>query len=128
MPWISSNDPDFRVCQVSFSTLIEIQLEAENEGWGTRWSSVEALQSQVKDDYVLMQSLSREERGGKVRSYRCLVLFSAAEGAGGGVTTIDLGPVRFLSLERVDHDLVSRKAFARIFSLSMGGISMFPKG
>jgi hypothetical protein len=98
-------DPDFRVCRIGFDTLIEIQVEAEHRGWATRWTSVDALRSQVKDDTVLLQSLMREERGGRVRAYRCLLLFSTVEGRdSGAIVTIDLDPARLESLERLDRD------------------------
>lgn len=125
---IQSTDSDFRVCRIGFDTLLEIQSEAEDRGWSTRWTSVDALRSQVKDEFVLLQSLMREERGGHVRAYRCLLLFSTAEGAdAGGVATIDVDPARFESLERLDRDPDVRKAFVRTFSLAMGGISMVSK-
>ncbi|MFI6930730.1 hypothetical protein [Streptomyces sp. NPDC050287] len=128
MPLIHSTDPDFRVCQISFDTLLAIQLEAERRGWATRWSSVDALRSQVRDSAVVLQSLMREERGGAVWAYRCLVLFSAADGEeAGGIATIDLDPATFESLERIDRDPDTRKAFARMFSLASGGISMVSK-
>jgi hypothetical protein len=128
MPMIQSTDPDFRVSQVSFATLLEIQLEAEGRGWATRWTSVDALRSQVKDEVVVLQSLLREERGGVVRAYRCLVLFSTVDGKdAGGVATIDLDPVRYESLERLDRDADVRSALVRTFSLATGGISIVAK-
>ncbi|MYU52848.1 MULTISPECIES: hypothetical protein [Streptomyces] len=128
MSVIRATDSDFRVCQVSFSTLLEIQLEAEERGWATRWTSVDALRSQVKNGNVVLKSLMREERDGGVRAYRCLVLFSTVDGGdAGGVTTIDLDPARFESLERIDRDLDVRKVLARLVSLAMGGISMVSK-
>jgi hypothetical protein len=128
MPLIRSTDSDFRVCQISFATLVEIQLEAEDRGWATRWTSVDALRSQVKEEVIFLQSLMREERGGVVRAYRCLLLFSTADDRdAGGIATIDLGPARFESLERLDRDPDVRKALARMFSLATGGISMVSK-
>lgn len=128
MPLIHSSDPDFRVCQVSFDTLLEIQLEAEGRKWATRWSSVDALRSQVKMESVILQPLMREERGDAVRAYRCLVMFSALDsGNAGGIATIDLNPVRFKSLERIDRDPDVRKMLARMFSLATGGVSMVSK-
>ncbi|MFI6675254.1 hypothetical protein [Kribbella sp. NPDC050470] len=128
MPMIHSTDPDFRICQISFDTLIEIQAEAEARGWGTRWTSMDALRGQVKEGAVFLQALMREERGGVVRSYRCLVLFPLADGAdAGGVATIDLDPARFESLVRLDRDLDVRTALVRIFSLAMGGVSTIAK-
>ncbi|MFI6826992.1 hypothetical protein ACIBG5_07805 [Kribbella sp. NPDC050241] len=128
MPMISSGDADFRICEIGFDTLIEIQAEAEARGWGTRWTSTDALRSQVKEERVFLQSLMREERGGVVRSYRCLVMFSLAGDAdAGGVATIDLDPARFESLARLDRDPDVRAALVRMFSLAMGGISMVSK-
>src|SRR5215208_6288017 len=103
MPMIRFTDTDFRVCLISFPTLLEIQLEAQERGWATRWSSADALRSQVKEDAVVLQSLMREEREGTVRSYRCLVLFPTADGSpSGGIATIDLVPARFEALECLD--------------------------
>lgn len=128
MSMIHSTDPDFRVCQISFNTLLEIQLEAEGRGWATRWTSADALRSQVKEEVVVLQSLMREERGGVVRAYRCILLFSTADGRdAGGIATIDLEPARFESLERIDRDPDVRKVLVRMFSLAMGGISMVSK-
>lgn len=128
MPMIRLTDPDFRVCQIGFDTLIEIQLEAEDRGWATRWTSVDALRSQVKEDFAILQSLMREERGGALRAYRCLMLFSTVEvGGAGGIVTIDVDPARFESLERLDRDPDTRMALARMFSLALGGISMVSK-
>jgi hypothetical protein len=128
MSMISSTDPDFRVCRIGFDTLVQIQLDAELQGFATRWSSVEALRGQVKDDAVFLQSLMREKRDGVVRSYRCLVVFSMLDGEdAGGVVTIDIDPVRFQSLERIDQNEGARKVFASLFSLASGGISMVSK-
>ncbi|MEU7798905.1 hypothetical protein AB0J14_16265 [Micromonospora arborensis] len=126
---IHSTDPDFRVLQADFATLLELQSEAEDRGWATRWTSVGALRSQVKSEPVLLQSLMREKWAGEVRAYRCLVLFSAVDdGAAGGLATIDISVDRFESLDRLDRDADVRKAFVRVFSLAMGGISMVSKG
>ena len=128
MSVIRATDSDFRVCQISFDTLLDLQLEAEERGWATRWTSVDALRSQVKEGSVVLQSLMREERGGVVRAYRCLLLFSTVDdGDAGGVATIDIESARYESLERLDRDPDVRKALARMFSLAMGGISMVSK-
>ncbi|GAA2456560.1 hypothetical protein [Streptomyces lavendulocolor] len=128
MPVIRVSDPDFRVCRIDFDTLIAIQLDAEERGWATRWTSVDALRSQVKEGNVFLQSMTREERGGAVHAYRCLLLFSAVEeGHAGGVATIDLDPARYASLERIDKDPDVREAMARMFVLATGGISMIAK-
>jgi hypothetical protein len=118
-------DPDFRISEVRFDKLLELQEEAERRGWATRWSSVEALRHQVKDDFVVLQTLLREERNGEVRAYRCLVLFADAVGRGsGGVATIDIDPGRLATLERLDRDSDVRRVLARMFSLAVGGISI----
>ncbi|SFY11742.1 hypothetical protein OH786_12515 [Streptomyces atratus] len=128
MSVIRQTDPDFRVCRISFDALLEIQLEAEGRGWATRWTSADALRSQVKEGSVVLQSLMREERGGVVQAYRCLLLFSTVDdGDVGGVATIDLDPARYELLDRLDRDPDVRKALARMFSLAMGGISMISK-
>ncbi|MCF6525004.1 hypothetical protein [Streptomyces sp. JJ36] len=128
MSVIRANDCDFRVCQIDFDTLLGIQLEAEERCWATRWTSVDALRSQVKEGSVVLQSLMREERGGVVRAYRCLLLFSVVNGGdAGGVATIDVDPATYESLERLDRDPDVRNALARMFSLAMGGISMVSK-
>ncbi|MFG2196079.1 hypothetical protein [Streptomyces sp. NPDC048639] len=121
-------DPDFRVCQITFDTLLELQLEAEGRGWATRWTSIHALRSQVKEEDVFLQSLMREERAGAVLAVRCLVLFPAVGGRNsGGLATIDLDPARFESLQRIDRDADTRRALARMFSLAVGGITMVAK-
>ncbi|GGT54269.1 hypothetical protein GCM10010271_67670 [Streptomyces kurssanovii] len=128
MPVIRATDSDFRVCQITFNTLLEIQSEAEERGFATRWTSIDALRSQVKEGDVVLQSLMREERGGAVRAYRCLLLFSAVDsGDAGGIATIDLDPVRFESLDRIDRAPDVPKALARMFSLEMSGILMVSK-
>jgi hypothetical protein len=128
MPLIHPTDTDLRVCQISFEALLDIQLEAEQLGLATRWSSADALRGQVKEDAVVLQSLMSEERGGAVRSYRCLVLFSTADGTPpGGVATIDLAPARYASLDRVIQALEVLQVFARLFALAAGGTSIVSK-
>lgn len=129
MSAIRGSDPDFRICQASFNDLIEVQLEAEERGWATRWTSVEALRSQVKEADVIFQTLMREERKGVVRSYRCFLLFSAVDSEiSGGLATIDVHPEKFDNWRQLDRDPDVRKAFSRIFALAAGGISMISKG
>jgi len=55
-----------------------------------------------------------------------MLLFSTGEGSG-GIATIDIDPVRYMSLERLDRDLDVRKALTRIFSLALGGIAAISK-
>jgi hypothetical protein len=70
----------------------------------------------------------REERGEKVRSYRCLLLFAiAGKRSAGGVSTIDVAPKTFKSMERLDRDPDVRSALVRVFSLTSGGIEMISK-
>ncbi|MFJ2903756.1 hypothetical protein [Streptomyces sp. NPDC087212] len=128
MSLIRLTDPDFRVCEISLDTLLVIQTEAEARGWATRWSSAGALRSQVREGVVVVRPLMREERGGVVQAYRCLLLFAVAgDQNAGGVATIDIAPERLESLERIDRDPVVRRALARMFSLASGGISMISK-
>ncbi|MFE4916438.1 hypothetical protein ACFRCX_33620 [Streptomyces sp. NPDC056652] len=128
MSLIRLADPDFRVCEISFETLLAIQAEAEVKGWATRWSSVDALRSQVREGAVVLRPLMREERGGVVQAYRCLLLFAmTGDHNAGGIATIDIDPARLESLERIDRDPVVRRTLARMFSLASGGISMISK-
>ncbi len=128
MSLIQPADPDFRVCQIAVSTLIELQLEAESRGWGTRWSSVDALRGQVKDGLVILQAFLRQERGKGIRAYRCLVLFEATAGiAAGGVATIDVAPESLAALPRIDRDPEVRGVFVGLFGLATGGIAMLSK-
>lgn len=124
MSMIRPSDPDFRICLVDFYTLIEIQSDAERLGLATRWSSVDALRSQAKERDAILQTLMREKRAGVIRSYRCLLLFSAVDSAtSGALATIDLDFARLESLDRLDRDPDVREALVRIFSLALGGIS-----
>ena len=126
MPLIRPTDPDFRVCRITFDTLLAIQSDAETRGWGTRWTSTTALRNQVKDADVLLQTLMRETHGETTRSYRCLALFTSTTGDG-AITTIDLTPTRLTSLDRLDQDPAVRTAFAHIFALALNGISTITK-
>jgi hypothetical protein len=124
MSMIRPSDPDFRICLVDFSALLEIQSDAERLGFATRWTSVDALRGQAKEQGAVLQTLMREKRAGVIRSYRCLLLFSTVDGAtSGGLATIDLDLARLESLDRLDRDPDVGKAFVRIFSLALGGIS-----
>ena len=49
MSMIRPSDPDFRICLVDFTTLIEIQSDAERLGFATRWTSVDALRGQAEE-------------------------------------------------------------------------------
>ena len=92
---ILPSDLDFRICLVDFNTLLELQSDAERLRFSTRWSSVDALRGQAKEQDAVLQTLMRERRAGVIRSYRCLLLFSALGGAASGVlATIDLDPAR----------------------------------
>ena len=124
MSMIRPSDPDFRICLVNFNTLLEIQSDAERLGFATRWTSVDALRGQAREQDAVLQTLMREKRAGVICSYRCLLLFSAVDGEpSGGLATIDLDLARLESLDRLDRDLDVRKALVRIFSLALGGIS-----
>jgi hypothetical protein len=117
-------DEDFRVSEINFSTLVDLQRDAEERGFATRWSSIGALRSQVREGSILLQTLLREERGGIVRAYRCLLLFPSFEdGQAGGIATLDIAPERCQSLGRLDRDADVRKALVRVFALALGGIS-----
>ena len=85
---------------------------------------MDALRGQAREQDAVLQTLMREKRAGVIRSYRCLLLFSAVDGAAsGGLATIDLDLARLESLDRLDRDPDVRKALVRIFSMALGGIS-----
>jgi hypothetical protein len=122
MSIVRQHDPDFRVCHISFESLLEIQRDAEDSGFATRWTSLDALRAQVKEGSVLVSPLMRETRGDLIHAYRCAVLFSVATGDGrGGVATIDISPARFGSLARIDRDPDLREVLANVFALALGG-------
>ena len=75
MSMIRPSDSDFRICLVDFNTLVEIQSDAERLGFATRWTSVDALRGQAREQDAVLQTLMREKRAGVIRSYRCLLLF-----------------------------------------------------
>jgi len=128
MPVIRSVDTDFKVSRLDLETLVDLQRQAEERGWATRWTSVDALRAQVAEGSILLQPLLREERAGAIRAYRCLVLFSTGGGpVAGGVATIDLSPEAYVALDRIDRDPDVRSALAQIFALASGGIAMVSK-
>jgi hypothetical protein len=130
MSMIQPSDPDFQVSWADFETLVELQLLAEQNGWGARWSSVEALRAQVGERDVLFMSFMRQAHGRGVQTIRCLVLFSKVDDGGslGGLATLDVDPERYAALERIDHDPSVRAAFAEVFVLGAGGIELVSKG
>lgn len=128
MSIVKPQDPDFRVCRLSFESLLELQQDAEDRGFAIRWTSLDAVRAQVKESSVLVSPLMREMRGGMVRAYRCIVLFAVANGGGrGGAATIDIAPSRFLALVIVDRDPGVREALATVFALALGGNSSVSK-
>jgi hypothetical protein len=77
---------------------------------------------------VLLRPILREEWNGVLRAYRCLILFSAKDVADAGrLATIDIDPVAFQSLQRIDRDHDVRVALVQFFTLALGGISMKSK-
>jgi len=114
---------------LEFDTLIGLQREAEERGWGTRWSSVEALRVQVANDgELVLQTFMRQKRGQDLQAIRCMVLFSRSSGEpAGAVATLDVSPERIVELPRVDRDLDVRSALSFVFRLASGGIGMVPK-
>jgi hypothetical protein len=128
MSMVRPEEPDFRVCHISFDLLLELQQDAESNGFATRWTSLDALRAQVNEGRVLLSTLTREMRGDLIRAYRCVVLFSVASGGGrGAVATIDVAPSRLKSLARIDRDLDVREAMVNVFTLALGGIATVSK-
>ena len=129
MTLIQSSDPDFRICELDFDTLIELQQEAEERGWGTRWTSVDALRGQVStDEAALLQPFLRQKRGQYLQVFRCFILFSSpGSEQQGAITTMDVAAERVAAMPRVDRDPDVRNALSLVFKLASGGIGMVAK-
>jgi hypothetical protein len=128
MTLIRTLDEDFRVCRIDLDTLVGLQREAEESGWSTRWTSVDALLAQVAGDSVLLQTFQRQRAADGRSIVRCLLLFAAEDdGVMGGVTTLDVDPARLRHLDRIDADPAVRSAMVDVFVLASGGIAMLPK-
>jgi hypothetical protein len=124
---VHTTDEDFCVVEATRDDLVALQVDAEARGFGTRWSSVEALVSGVGPSPVYLRPLLRERRDGQLRSYRCLVLYSLAGAGGGGVTTFDVVPERLKQLPALTLDAQSRLVISRMFTLATGGIGFVSK-
>ncbi|ADG75815.1 hypothetical protein Cfla_2932 [Cellulomonas flavigena DSM 20109] len=128
MTLIKATDDDFRVCRIDFTTLVNLQRAAEEFGWSTRWTSVEALQSQVADSWILLQTFLRQRAADGQSMVRCFLLFATkGDGLTGGVTTLDVDPAALRLLDRIDTDPVVRSAMMDMFLLATGGIAMVTK-
>lgn len=88
------------------------------------------MRFEVRDQEAILQTLMREERHGVIRSYQCLLLFSARRIArpleDWRQSTLTLHD--FESLDRLDEDLDVRRAFVQVFSLALGGILGLRRG
>lgn len=121
-------DDDFRICRIDLTTLVGLQESAEEFGWSTRWTSVEALRSHVVSEWILLQTFQRQVAADGRRVIRCFLLF-AAEGddVAGGVATLDVDPATLRVLDRIDTEPVVRAAIVDMFMLAGGGIAMVKK-
>lgn len=125
---IRTTDDDFRVCRIDMATLVELQRTAEEAGWPTRWTSVEALRSQVAVDEVVLQTFLRQRAADGRSTIRCFVLFAArGEDVSGGVVTLDVDPATVRLLDRVDTDPGVRSMMVRVLELATGGIAAVAK-
>lgn len=128
MTLIRTTDDDFRVCRLDFATLVNLQRSAEESGWSTRWTSVEALRSQVVADWILLQTFQRQRAADGRSMVRCFLLFAAeGDGVAGGVSTLDVDPATLRLLDRIDTDPVVRLAMVDMFALAGGGIAVVKK-
>lgn len=115
MSTIQATDADFRVCSVSLDELLQLQAHAEERGLSARWSSANALSSQVRDSPILLLTFLRQGRP-VMHAYRCLALFDAASPRNGtSITTFDIAPDRLAALPRLDRDSDVRAALAQLF-------------
>jgi hypothetical protein len=88
------SDPDFSVRRASVDDLIRVQYDNQANGWRARWSSEEALRSQVKpDSTAFLCPLVRN--GAPVDepiSYRCHISFALkSENGIRAISFIDVG-------------------------------------
>ncbi len=118
MTLVRSNDADFRVCEISLHSLMGLQTLAERSGFSTRWSSPQALRSQVRDAPILLMTVLRQERADALCAYRCFLLFEPeASEARAAITTFDIAPDQLLKLPRLDRDVDVRSALTRLFGI-----------
>lgn len=129
MSLIRTADSDYRFCLIDFETLEAIQSRAEEEGWTTRWSSLDALRGQVGAGPVILQTFLRQDHGKYGRAVRCFALFRlVGQPSRGAITTIDVEPATLLSVARLDRDPDVREALSTIFVLLLaGGIELIGK-
>ncbi|WP_136518147.1 hypothetical protein [Cellulomonas telluris] len=128
MSLIGTTDADFRICRIDLDALVRLQQSTEDRGWSTRWTSVDAMRSQVISDWVLLQTFQRQRAAGGDEVVRCLLLFATENhGAAGGVATLDVEPGALVLLDRIDDDPAVRSAMVDLFMLATGGIAMMTK-
>lgn len=124
MSLITTDDPAFRVCSISFETLIDLQRRAEDQQWGTRWTSIEALRSQVANEAILLMTFMREHQ-----AIRCLVLgrTAAEHGPLGVMATLDVEPEVVASLAPLAEGGRAIETLAQVLRLAAGSISVVSK-
>jgi len=128
LAFIAPTDPDFRIASVDRATLERFQRVAEARSLATRWSSVEAMLSQVADGRILLHSLLREERGGQVRAYRCIIVFPLAGQMGrSGATTFDVDPEEYSSLRGIQLSAEGCTLAVKLFAMALDGIESVAK-
>lgn len=129
MSLIRTTDSDYRICLIDLEALEAIQLRAEERNWGMRWSSLDALRSQVVAGPVILQTFLHQDHGESGRAIRCFALFRPAGQASRGVITpIDVEPEVLSAMMRLDRDPDVREALSMIFVLLLqGGIELIGK-
>ncbi|WP_132299403.1 hypothetical protein [Kribbella sp. VKM Ac-2568] len=128
MSAIQSTDDDFRVCTISLDELAGLQTSAEQNGFSTRWTSVQALRRQVLNAPILLMTFLREERFEALRAYRCLLLFEAiVPKAEAALTNFDVAPERLAELPRLDRDADVRATLAHLIWTAYRAHDVVPK-
>jgi hypothetical protein len=127
---IRPGDADFRVWVGSLEQLLAMQRESEDMGWGTRWSSTQAMLKEVGDKRIYIFPLIRERRDdeGVTTKYRCVLLYRrAGQRGGGGLVTFDIASKTLMALPSLDLSPEAELAFADVFHRALDGIQMTVK-
>lgn len=125
MSVVRPSDSDYLIAELEFSRLIELQEKAEKRDLSARWTSVSALRDQVSDSNVIVRTFLREEVGGEVRAYRCLLMAKLAGDSGrGGMFTLDISPDDLGRIPVLGSAEQATAALHRAMSLAANGLDI----
>ncbi|MBO4161250.1 hypothetical protein [Micromonospora antibiotica] len=123
---IGPRDADFGVRMAGVEDLVRINDENRHRGWSARWSSHDALRSEVAaGSTAILCPLFRN--GGLLaesQSYRCHVFFASSRENRGLVSLIDVGKGTFENLREAN----SIENLTRVVRLLMDSYELTPLG